>query len=111
MATRTSLFVAPVAKSKARVSLKKHTTASIDTTSAPIDQSTPVAETTTATAGLPAPAPLETTASPANADMGNAPEGPMPSTATKKRKDKGLVVVDLSDEPLGKRVKASVIRS
>lgn len=114
MATRTPLFVAPAAKSKARVVLRKAANTSADTTVAASDQSSPTLDMITVVSDQPTLAPPPTADAPTllvGADMVNASEGPLPSSTTKKIKDKGPVVVHLTDEPLGKRAKSSVIRS
>lgn len=107
MATRTPLFVALAAKSKARVTLKKAIVTSTDTTMIASDPTTAAASQPTV---IPPPA-IEEVAHPAGAYTSEAVERLPSTTTTRKRKDNGPVVVELSDETLGKRAKASVIRS
>lgn len=108
MVARTPLFVAPTAKSKARVSLRKASTASTDTANAPLDQSTPAIDMKTATTEQ-----YTTPSSPATKVLTQVIDTSAvdPTYLTGKKKDKCPVIVDLFNEPLGKCTRSSVLRS
>lgn len=99
---RTSVHI-PVAKFEAWVSLKTAPVTSTETSVAAFDQSTSTT--------ISHPPTMEVSTQVVGATVVDPPVGHHPAPVTRKKKDKGLMIVDLSNEVLGKRAWASIIRS